>query len=111
MVSAMTAYLSDNQRKTLFGRARRHGTSLSQEVRRAIDLYLDLSLDFKCESPIPLTKAVNASMNRSIARQGDANASGHLPPSCGGREFTTLAIAIFVSSPPLQSNAWLFLTT
>jgi plasmid stability protein len=38
MVSAMTACLSDKQRKGLFSRARRHGTSLSAEVRKAIEL-------------------------------------------------------------------------
>jgi hypothetical protein len=80
MVSAVTVCLTDKQRKALFARARRNGTSLSQEVRKAIDLYLDLPLDFESESLAWLAKEANASMDRSIARLGNAVASCHLPP-------------------------------
>jgi plasmid stability protein len=72
MVSAMTAYLSDKQRKALFSRARRHGTSLSAEVRKAIDLYLEFAPEFNKESLAVLAKEANASLNRSIARLDDA---------------------------------------
>jgi plasmid stability protein len=72
MISAMTAYLSDKHRKALFSRARRHGTSLSAEVRKAIDLYLDFASEFDEESLARLAKEANASLNRSIARLDNA---------------------------------------
>ena len=77
MVSTVTVCLTDNQRKALFSRARRHGTSLSAEVRKAIYLYLDFPPEIECESLASRGKEANA---LSIARLGDALASCHLPP-------------------------------
>ena len=39
-----SARLTQRQRKGLSGRARRHDTSVSAQVRKAVDLYLDLVL-------------------------------------------------------------------
>ncbi len=72
MVLAMTAYLSEKQRKALFSRARRHGTSLSAEVRKAIDLYLEFAPEFECESLDLLAREAKASMDRSIATLDEA---------------------------------------
>ncbi len=72
MVFPVTAYMSDRQRNALFSRARRNGTSLSAEVRRAIDLYLDLSPDFECESFKSLAREATESLNRSSARLDEA---------------------------------------
>jgi hypothetical protein len=71
-VSAMTAYLSDKQRKALLGGARRHGTSLFAEVRKAIDLYLEFAPEFECEGLDLLAKEAKASMDRSIATLDEA---------------------------------------
>jgi hypothetical protein len=72
MAPPTTIYLTAKQRKALFSRARRHGTTLSQEVRAAIDLYLDLPPDFDKESLAVLAKEANASLDRSIARLDEA---------------------------------------
>ena len=72
MVSAMKVHLTDKQRKALFSRARRHGASLSAEVRKAIDLYLDFAPEIDKESIVALAKEANASLNRSIARLDEA---------------------------------------
>ena len=70
-----TIYLIAKQRKALLSRARRHGTSLSEEVRKAIDLYLEFAPEFECESLDLLAKEAKASMDRSIARLDNAIAS------------------------------------
>jgi plasmid stability protein len=80
MVSTVTVCLTDKQRKTLFNRARRHGTSLSAEVRKAIELYLEFAPEFECESLDLLAREAKASMDRSIATLDEAIASCHLPP-------------------------------
>jgi len=72
MVSAVMAYLTRKQRKTLFTRARRHGSTLSEEVRKAIDLYLDLPPSLHKERWAALAKEANGSLDRSIARLDEA---------------------------------------
>jgi len=46
MASPTTVYFNPRQRKALFARARKRGTSFSEELRSAVDLYLDLPADF-----------------------------------------------------------------
>jgi len=72
MVSAIKVHLTVKQRKALLSRARRNGTSLSAEVRKAIDLYLEFPPDFDKETLSALAKEANASLDRSIARLDDA---------------------------------------
>lgn len=72
MATTTTVYINSQQRKRLFQRARRHNSSFSEELREAIDLYLDLPPDFDKESLAALAKEANASLNRSIARLDEA---------------------------------------
>ena len=72
MATPTTIYINPQQRKRLFQRARRRKTSFSEELREAIDLYLDFPPDFDKESLAALAKEANASLNRSIARLDDA---------------------------------------
>jgi hypothetical protein len=68
MATPTTVYISPRQRKRLFQRARRRKTSFSDELRTALDLYLDLPADFDAEAFAALVQEANASMDRSIAR-------------------------------------------
>ena len=68
MATPTTVYISPRQRKRLFQRARRRKTSFSDELRTALDLYLDLPSDFDAEAFAALVREANASMDRSIAR-------------------------------------------
>ncbi len=68
MASPTTIYLSPQQRKRLFARARKRKSRFSDEVRKAVDLYLDLPFDFDEEALAALLKEANASMDRSIAK-------------------------------------------
>jgi hypothetical protein len=68
MAAPTTVYINPQQRKRLFQRARRRKSSFSEELREAIDLYLDFPTDFDKESLAVLAKEANASLNRSIAR-------------------------------------------
>jgi hypothetical protein len=77
MPSPTTIYLTPRQRKGLFARARRRKTSFSEEVRKALDFYLDLPPDFDEEAFGALVREANASMERSIARLDDAIAMSH----------------------------------
>jgi ribosomal 50S subunit-associated protein YjgA (DUF615 family) len=63
-----TVYITTQQRKKLFQRARRRKTSFSDELRSALDLYLDLPPDFDAEALAALVREANASMDRSIAK-------------------------------------------
>ena len=67
MATPTTIYINPQQRKRLFQRARRRKSSFSEELREAIDLYLDFPTDFDKESLAALAKEANASLNRSIA--------------------------------------------
>jgi hypothetical protein len=68
MATATTVYISPNQRKRLFQRARRRKTNFSEESRAALDFYLDLPLDFDEQAFAALVREANASMDRSIAK-------------------------------------------
>jgi hypothetical protein len=72
MATATTIYLTGKQRKGLFSRARRRKTSFSEEVREALDLYLDLPPDFDEEQFAALAREANASLSRSMARLDEA---------------------------------------
>jgi hypothetical protein len=67
MATPTTVYITPQQRKRLFQRARRRKSSFSEELREAIDLYLDFPADFDKESLAALAKEANASLDRSIA--------------------------------------------
>ena len=67
MATPTTVYINPQQKKRLFQRARRRKSSFSEELREALDLYLDLPPDFDRESLAALAKEANASLNRSIA--------------------------------------------
>jgi hypothetical protein len=68
MATPTTVYITPQQRKRLFQRARRRKTSFSDELRTALDLYLDLPPDFDAEAFAALVREANASMDRSIAK-------------------------------------------
>ncbi|MGA2074125.1 MAG: hypothetical protein ABSH52_11540 [Terriglobia bacterium] len=68
MATPTTVYITPQQRKRLFQRARRRKTTFSDELRSALDLYLDLPPDFDAESFAALIREANASMDRSIAK-------------------------------------------
>jgi len=63
-----TVYITPQQRKRLFQRARRRKTSFSDELRTALDLYLDLPPDFDAGAFAALVREANASMDRSIGK-------------------------------------------
>ena len=75
MATATTVYINPRQRKGLFARARRRKSSFSEELREAIDLYLDLPPEFDKDSLAALAKEANASLDRSIVRLDEAVAS------------------------------------
>ncbi len=68
MATPTMIYLTTKQRKGYFSRARRHRTSFSEEVRKALDFYLEFPLDFDQEELGRLAEEANASLDRSIAR-------------------------------------------
>ena len=68
MATPTTVYITPQQRKRLFQRARRRKTSFSDELRTALDLYLDLPSDFDAQAFAALVREANASMDRSIAK-------------------------------------------
>jgi hypothetical protein len=72
MASATTVYLTTEQRKALFSRARKRGTSLSDEVNEAIGIYKDFPLDSEKEILAFLATEAKASLDRSIARLDNA---------------------------------------
>ena len=75
MARATTVYITPQQRKGLLRKARKRKTSFSEELRSAVDLYLDLPADFDEEAFAVLLKEANTSMDRSIARMDDAIAT------------------------------------
>jgi regulator of sirC expression with transglutaminase-like and TPR domain len=68
MATPTTVYINSRQRKRLFQRARRRNTSFSEELRAALDFYLDLPPDFDEKALAALVREANASMDRSIAK-------------------------------------------
>ena len=67
MATPTAVYINPQQRKRLFQRARRRKSTFSEELREAIDLYLDFPPDIDRGSLAVLAKEANASLNRSIA--------------------------------------------
>ena len=68
MATPTTVYITPKQRKALFARARKRNTSFSDELRSAVDLYLDLPADFDEKSFGAFIKEAKASMHRSIGK-------------------------------------------
>jgi len=75
MATATTIYLTDKQRKGFFSRARKRKSSFSQEVRKALDFYLQLPPDVDLEDLETLAGEANASLARSIAKLDEAIAT------------------------------------
>ena len=72
MASPTTVYFNPRQRKALFARARKRGTSFSEELRSAVDLYLDLPADFDEASFGAFIEQAKASMHRSVGKLDEA---------------------------------------
>jgi hypothetical protein len=72
--SPTTIYLSPTQREGLFRRARKRKTKFSDELRSAVDLYLQLPPDVDLKDLEALAKEANASLDRSNARLEEATA-------------------------------------
>jgi hypothetical protein len=78
MATPTTIYIHPQQRKKLFQRARRRKTSFSEELRAALDFYLDLPPDFDKGAFTTLVRDAHASLNRSIARIDAASAKAEM---------------------------------
>ena len=72
MASATTIYLTGKQRKGLFSRARKRKTKFSEEVRAAVDLYLELPPNVDWKDLQAVAQEANASLDRSNARLDEA---------------------------------------
>ena len=68
MLTRAKAYLTPRQRRRLFARARRDSTSLSAEVRRALELYLQFPPGFGADELRFIVREVKASSERSTAK-------------------------------------------
>jgi regulator of sirC expression with transglutaminase-like and TPR domain len=55
-------------RKRIFARARKRKSKFSDEIRKALEFYVDLPPDFDEQALAALVKEANASMDRSIAK-------------------------------------------
>ena len=71
MGSPTTVYLSPKQRHGLFRRARKRKTNFSEELRAAVDLYLDLPPGIDKDVLAALVREANTSLDRSIAKLDD----------------------------------------
>jgi len=60
-------HFDDKQKRRLAQRARLRGKSFSQEVRDAVDLYLDVPVEKEAEL-VSLARAANRSADRMIKR-------------------------------------------
>ena len=65
-------HLDAKQKARLTRRAKKLGRSFSQEVRNAVDLYLDLPIEGEDELSL-LARAANESASRSIKRLDETN--------------------------------------
>jgi hypothetical protein len=61
MATPTAVYVAPRQRKRLFQRARKRKTSFSDELRSAVDLYLELPPDWDLEAMTWRVKEINAS--------------------------------------------------
>ena len=68
MATPTTVYINPQQRKRLFQRARRRRTSFSEELRAAVDFYLDLPPEFSQKAFSTLVQEAYASLARSMMR-------------------------------------------
>jgi len=68
MASPTTIYITPRQRKGLFARARKRKTSFSDELRSAVDFYLEQPDDFDPKELQLLAREAKASAQRNIAR-------------------------------------------
>jgi hypothetical protein len=75
MASPTTVYITPRQRKRLFERARKRKTTFSEELRSALDLYLDLPSNFDGGAMAALARQASDSATRSITRLDQAIAS------------------------------------
>jgi hypothetical protein len=66
--TATTVYLTPKQRKGLFARARKHNSTFSEELRSALDMYLDLPEEVDGSALGLLAREAKASAERSVAR-------------------------------------------
>jgi len=66
--SPTTVYLTPRQRKGLFQRARKRKTGFSEELRAAVDFYLELPPDFDETAMESLALEASESAGRSMAR-------------------------------------------
>jgi hypothetical protein len=64
-------HLDAKQKARLTRRAKKRGRSFSQEVRNAVDLYLDLPVEGEEELSL-LARAANESASRSVKRMDEA---------------------------------------
>ena len=62
-------HFDDNQKRRLAQRAKLRGKSFSQEVREAVDLYLDIPIER--EELSTMARAANRSANRMIKKLDD----------------------------------------
>ena len=68
MASPTTIYLTPVQRQRMFKRARRRKTSFSEELRSAVDFYLQLPPDMDVEGLEAMARETNAAMDRSVVK-------------------------------------------
>jgi len=68
MATATTVYLTPKQRRGLFARARKHKSTFSEELRAALDVYLDLPDEVDAKALESMAREAKASAERSIAR-------------------------------------------
>jgi hypothetical protein len=68
MASPTTIYITPNQRKKLFSRARKRGTSFSEELRSAVDFYLGLPPHVDPKALAGLAHEANKALDRSLAQ-------------------------------------------
>jgi hypothetical protein len=61
-------YITPRQRKGLFARARKRKTSFSDELRTAVDLYLEQPVGFDPKELELLARQAKASAERSVSR-------------------------------------------
>jgi len=66
-MAAALVHLDPKQKARLAHRAKQRGRSFSQEVRNAVDLYLEIPVDTEEELSL-LARAANDSARRSIKR-------------------------------------------
>ena len=69
-------HLDAKQKARLTRRAKKRGRSFSQEVRNAVDLYLDLPVEGEEELSL-LARAANESASRSVKRMDETIAYVH----------------------------------